>query len=214
VRCSKPESKYRGAKASPVWDDGILYASEVNPGLVRAWKCLICKEVVLLAYGKTSNASKHMTRKHGRQYLDEDTTSSSLNDNSSQLAEREGERLQQPQASQSLKPPPVVAQMLFRPKVKEFRRSLLKWMIKSHTPFYTVDDEDFREIIACCNTQMTAYLPGRDALRSWTKQEFVVAKNKIKEMLKATQSKIHVSFDIWTSDYSSYAFLGVVAHFV
>ena len=87
-------------------------------------------------------------------------------------------------------------------------------MIKSHTPFYTVDDEDFREIIACCNTQMTAYLPGRDALRSWTKQEFVVTKNKIKEMLKATQSKIHVSFDIWTSDYSSYAFLGVVAHFV
>src|SRR5277367_5563987 len=32
--------------------------------------------------------------------------------------------------------------------------------------------------------------------------------------LKKSLSQVHISFDIWTSDYQNYAFLGVVAHFV
>ncbi|KAK5309229.1 hypothetical protein LTR70_010473 [Exophiala xenobiotica] len=61
---------------------------------------------------------------------------------------------------------------------------------------------------------MTKYLYGRNTARSWIGDEFDLARNKVKLLLKQTLSQIHISIDIWTSNYSTYAMLGVNAHFV
>lgn len=42
----------------------------------------------------------------------------------------------------------------------------------------------------------------------------MVGKGKIKQLIREALSKVHISMDIWTSDFSTYAFLGVNAHFV
>jgi hypothetical protein len=51
-------------------------------------------------------------------------------------------------------------------------------------------------------------------LRRWAEQEFLEGQEQVKMKLKKSLSQVHISFDIWTSDYQNYAFLGVVAHFV
>jgi hypothetical protein len=61
---------------------------------------------------------------------------------------------------------------------------------------------------------MKDYLFGRDAMRNWAKEEFSFGKIEMKKILHQALSKVHISFDIWTSPYSTYAFLGVVAHFI
>jgi len=61
---------------------------------------------------------------------------------------------------------------------------------------------------------MTKYLYGRNTARSWIGDEFDLVRNKVKLLLKQALSQIHISIDIWTSNYSTYAMLGVNAHFV
>lgn len=86
--------------------------------------------------------------------------------------------------------------------------------ISRHIPFAAVDHQHFKDAVVARNLSMKDYLFGRASLRAWAKDEFVAAKAVIKEVLKQVLSKIHISFDIWTSSYSTYAFLGIAAHFV
>lgn len=51
-------------------------------------------------------------------------------------------------------------------------------------------------------------------MSNWAKDEYVVTKSKLIEALKESLSKIHTSFDIWTSPYSTYAFSGAIARFI
>ena len=52
---------------------------------------------------------------------------------------------------------------------------------------------------------------GRTSLRNWAMEEFDIEKAKVKSTLQQSYSKIHLSFDIWTSP-NGYAVLGAVGH--
>lgn len=212
--CDRPVNKYRGVKESAVWELGTLYAHPDKPGVVRAWKCHQCKEIVLVTDGKSSNPTKHIRNVHKIELLDK-VSSSQVGESSSQLSTSESASVHQQVSSQSsVARQATIPSLIVRPKVKEFRRDLLAWCVQRHIPFYTVDSPEFKRLMLTANPTLEGYLPGDDALRAWADEEFVVAKNKIKQLLKQALSKIHISFDVWTSQYQSYAFLGVVAHFV
>jgi hypothetical protein len=212
--CDRPTSKYRGVRESAVWSAGALYAHPDKPGVVRAWRCYQCKETILVVDGKSSNPTKHLRLAH-KVDLQDRLSSSQVEESSSQASISEGISVQQQLFSQpSIPKQPAITSLMLRPKIKEFRRNLLAWCIQRHIPFYTVDSPEFKRMMLTANPTLEGYLPGDDALRAWADEEFVVAKDKVKQLLKQALSKIHISFDIWTSQYQSYAFLGVVAHFV
>lgn len=50
-------------------------------------------------------------------------------------------------------------------------------------------------------------------MRSWIIAEFDSQKAQVKEELQASLSKIHLTFDLWTSE-NGLALLGVVAHYL
>jgi hypothetical protein len=56
--------------------------------------------------------------------------------------------------------------------------------VETHQPFSTVDHPAFRRMITGITPKMNKYIYGRNAARSWTEDEFVAAKNKIKLLLK------------------------------
>ena len=61
---------------------------------------------------------------------------------------------------------------------------------------------------------LTRYLPtSSTTMMNWVQDEFNVRKDRIKSLLKNALSKIHISFDIWTS-LNCKPILAVQSHFL
>jgi hypothetical protein len=87
-------------------------------------------------------------------------------------------------------------------------------MVNRHIAFIEVEDEDFRDMLLSLNQQVKPYLVQTgDTVRTWAEDEFIRATTQIKQVLAQAVSRIHISFDLWTSP-NGYAICGVVAHFV
>src|ERR1700761_2471857 len=204
---SDPKYRRKRMKPSVFWSLGARYSKQEEPEYIKAWLCFECKTLVQLWNESPSNAQKYMEKKHGWR---EDTTS---------LAESDSIR-NSSSARASIAPSsssqPTLINMFqgIEPSGSLWRTNSLRWLIETHQPFSTVDHPAFRRMITGITPKMNKYMYGRNAARSWTEDEFVAAKNKIKLLLKQSLSKINISMDIWTSDYSTYALLGVNAHFI
>jgi hypothetical protein len=96
----------------------------------------------------------------------------------------------------------------------KLRRDILQWLIQSQQPFSEVERPSFRQLIINLNPGAAKYLPSSDTVRTWTQLEINHAVGQVKRQLQAAKSKIHISFDVWTSPFNSFALCGVVAHFV
>jgi hypothetical protein len=101
----------------------------------------------------------------------------------------------------------------FEPSGADWRRNCLQWMIETHQPFSTVDDPGFRRMIEGITPKMKKYLFGRNAARDAAESEFEAAKDKIRDLIKESVTRIHISMDVWTAKFSKFGILGVVAHF-
>ena len=75
----------------------------------------------------------------------------------------------------------------------------------------------FRNLFLCSlstTNDILFYLSiNNTTLRNWIQKDFEKTKNKIKNMLRKSREKIHLSFDIWTS-LNGYVLVGIVSHFV
>lgn len=208
--CDRPANRHRGKRESAVWQLGKTYASNNNPGVVKAWRCDQCKDFILLPGGMPSNADKHLQKVHNI-FINRRQQTQPSSDVESNVESTTGT----PSIVESTQPTrPRIAEMLFSPKVKEWRRDLLAFLLATHTPFNVVNTPEFKRWQLSASPALELYLPGNNAVRNWAEKEFDVARRKIGVMMKEALSKIHISFDVWTADYSKYALLGVVAHFV
>jgi hypothetical protein len=97
--------------------------------------------------------------------------------------------------------------------VNRFRFHLLRWIMNEQLPFVTVKDEDFREMLLSLSISIERYLPHKSTIRNWVMTEFQQSKSFIKQTLKESKSKVHISFDLWTAP-NAYAICAITAHFV
>jgi hypothetical protein len=158
--------------------------------------------------GRPSNADKHLQKKHGIFINAKEPQQAS-----SDVASTAGSQADsvQTRPSQTL-----ISNLFSQPRcdIKAWRRDVLRLLLAGHLPFALVDLPEFKQMSMSANAALVDYLPADSTVKEWALKEFLVGKFKIKEILKQSLSRIHISFDIWTSEYSSYVFLGVVAHFV
>jgi hypothetical protein len=94
---------------------------------------------------------------------------------------------------------------------EKIQLQVMRLLINRHLPFSLVDCKDWRDLMKLCNVDNISLSNG--SLRRWAIEEFEVEKAKVKSMLYASVSKIHLSFDMWTSP-NKYAVFAVVAHFI
>lgn len=97
--------------------------------------------------------------------------------------------------------------------VNRFQHKVLRFFVIEHIALNKVDSQSFREMMIAASPALANISLSRASLRNWAVTAFGREKQKIKALLQSSQSKIHLSFDIWTSP-NRYAILGVVAHFV
>ena len=66
----------------------------------------------------------------------------------------------------------------------------------------------FRDLITCLSASLGVLLPRATAtLRKWIIDEYEEQKECLKKRLAGSRSRIHVSFDIWTSMLGQFASL-------
>jgi hypothetical protein len=92
------------------------------------------------------------------------------------------------------------------------KRLIVEWIVDRHHSFLEVEATGFRNIIQYCNPVAVNALPKcGDTIRSDTIRAFHDARDEIAMHFVKARSKIHLSFDAWTSTNCK-AFLAVVGH--
>ncbi|THV83710.1 hypothetical protein D6D27_08165 [Aureobasidium pullulans] len=97
----------------------------------------------------------------------------------------------------------------------EFRSLLITWIIHDNQAFQAVDSLRFRALLGYLQPAVERfnYMPGRITIRRWIKTGYHNSLPLIQQAIDTSQSKIHCSFDIWTSR-KMVAFCGIHIHFL
>ena len=183
-------NRRRGSKQSGIWEFGHEYR-DLNDSARRIWRCSLClpNSIFSLSGNTTAPSVSHLRKKHRKLLQQEEATS-----------EQEDQE--------------IVRSLVHGVNISRFRYHLLRWIVQRHISFTEVEDEDFQAILVELNSTIKPYLVSRNTIRNWTENEFIEARQQIiTEVLRKAISRIHVSFDLWTSP-NGYAICGIVAHFV
>lgn len=102
-----------------------------------------------------------------------------------------------------------------KPRVEAFKTLLLQWVVDQNISLTAVESELFRDLLTMLSSEVDTFLPrSGDTVHSWLMNAFQAKKRDIKRQLKEDAlSKIHLSFDLWTSP-NQLALLGIVAHYL
>ncbi|WKT54430.1 hypothetical protein QSH57_005014 [Fusarium oxysporum f. sp. vasinfectum] len=81
-------------------------------------------------------------------------------------------------------------------------------------PVWLVECPEFRALLAYINNDIETWLPDtHDTVKTWIMRQYECQKERVKQRIQSAKSRIHISYDLWTSP-NSLAILGVVAHCV
>ena len=94
----------------------------------------------------------------------------------------------------------AVYQLVEQKNYNTFKALLIRWFVCCQLAFFMLENTIFRDLIVYLNAALGGFLPkARSTLRTWIMAEYDSQKEALKEELKASDSKVHISFDIWTA---------------
>jgi hypothetical protein len=208
-----------GSKISPIWQHGLELRAMDSPNLDKYWLCGLCplKSVIMkITKGTNSNttaAMRHLKTIHKVSFKQE-------------LGQDNEEEPEDPATSS---PDPSVADMLLsaparvakrfgalvtRIDAENFRWFLLKWIITMHIALVIIESESFREFIHTIAPALDSFMVSSStSIRNWIMKLFKAQTLVIKNKLAKARSRVHISFDLWTSP-NHRALVGIVAHWL
>lgn len=196
----RPGKISRKNTESRIWLHGGSYCDIEDPAGPHHWICDICDQVVAAkSPGSTSNAPRHpfLTHKIGmKRNRVED--------------EEEEQEISQQQEDRSTK----VAALVARLNVERFSGLLVRWVVQAQIPFSAIEDKGFRDILLALQPSLDKYIiKSHNSLSKWVRDDYQEACKQLKSVLAKSHSRIHISFDGWTSP-SCKAIVGICAHFL
>jgi hypothetical protein len=98
--------------------------------------------------------------------------------------------------------------------VDRLRQAVIDWIVKERQPLVALENANFHQLVQVLNPSLSIYIErSGDTIRRWLIEELNTKKEEVRYHLAATQSQIHLTFDLWTSP-NSLALLAIIAHFV
>jgi hypothetical protein len=95
-----------------------------------------------------------------------------------------------------------------------FKEALVAFVVICQVALSLVVNDLFVEFLELVYPTVLSVLPrASNTIREWVIEAFQARKEKVKEVLARSNSKIHFSFDLWTSP-NHLALLGIVAHYI
>lgn len=93
----------------------------------------------------------------------------------------------------------VVNWMNSRFDPERFKRLLLSWVVSDAIPFHKLESEHFRKLCEYLRPQSRPYIPHHTTMRSMIVDEYERHLPVVVDLLQNATTRIHLSFDIWTS---------------
>jgi hypothetical protein len=189
----------RGSKISGIWDHGGEYININNPGGAHRWICDLCNKDLSLT-GSTSNILRHLLKRHKIRVVEVDPEAQDLSD------EEEASLISQNSS--------LLTSYLNQVDIERFRELLVRWIVQCQIPFRAIQRSQFSDLLLCAAPSLKSYLASSPStIKSWVLNDYLKAFEQVKSRLSDSNSKIHLSFDIWTSPSCS-AIIAVCAHFL
>ncbi|SCO92701.1 uncharacterized protein FRV6_16829 [Fusarium oxysporum] len=102
----------------------------------------------------------------------------------------------------------------WKDSMEKFKELLIRWIVYYHIAFFQLENRYFRELLFFLNPALLNHLPkAAKTIRSWVMDAFLSKKQRLREDLQRSRSRISISFDLWTSP-NPYAILGVIAMWI
>ena len=102
----------------------------------------------------------------------------------------------------------------WKDSIDKFKELLIRWIVYCHIAFFQLENQYFRELLFFLNPSLLNHLPkAARTIRNWVIEAFRSKKQRLREDLQRSRSRISISFDLWTSP-NPYAILGVVAMWI
>ena len=183
-------NKKKNSKRARAWSFGQEYEN-VDNSRMRAWRCNFCTQdsLLILSNKQINPANRHLQAKHPAVW---------------KVAAAEGDDEQDER----------ISGLVQKANITDFHMYLMQWIVRHHVAFSMVEDEDFQAMITSCNSGVADYLvQSGSTIRNWVEEEYLWAMTQVEQVLASSYSKIHISFDLWTSP-NGIAFCGIVGHFV
>jgi hypothetical protein len=96
----------------------------------------------------------------------------------------------------------------------KFRQVLIMFIITCNIAFSVVESPYFQALLNCCSTALAPFfIKAHSTVRRWILEEFEKKRLQVKAELATARSRIHISFDGWTSP-NGLAIVGVVVHYL
>ena len=91
---------------------------------------------------------------------------------------------------------------------------LIEWIVVMHIAFSQVQNDWFRRFLAALSPKLEKWIPkAGNTIRDWILAEFEQQQKEVKKQLHTSKSRIHLSFDLWTSP-NHLSFVRVVTHYI
>jgi hypothetical protein len=190
-------------KTSQWWSYGVKYCVLQEKDVITGWMCSTegCHTFIVISAQQAGMAQRHVETAHLKKKTKITNEASSLPANSqSENAESSGQS----------------AAMSFRTLVhtvhpEKIQQQVLRLFINEHIALRKADTKDWKELMRLLNAGNIPLSNG--SLRRWAVEAFEKEKLNVKTVLHQSVSKIHLSFDMWTSP-NKYAVFAIVGHFI
>jgi hypothetical protein len=111
--------------------------------------------------------------------------------------------------------PQEVANELSNFNIQRFRLAAVGWLVDNNHPLSEFEKPAFRDMIATANPEAEAALwQSYKSVRQYVMRLYNHLQPRVVYELSKALSRIHVSFDGWTTKGGKRGYLGIVAHYV
>jgi hAT family C-terminal dimerisation region len=193
------------ARTSWYWQHGTEFEKQKkdsNDKYPRYWVCDLCTSS-FTHYTDTGSQkiNKHLKNEHKLTVMNPSSSRVSIH-----------EQLQQhtPQAITDTGLSKIDEQRILE---KKFYTAFVAFMVCCQQAFRLVENPWFITFLATLSNLLYLLPKSHGNVREWIVESYASNKVKIKKALHTARSRIHLSFDLWTSG-NYYNFCAVVAHFV
>jgi hypothetical protein len=196
------KTAHKNGKMAWIWSVGAEVRESNKPSLKNPyWLCLRCwcsQRVEIKGTTSTSPAIQHMLIEHQL----------------TQTGPIEKPEAPPQTALQSVERPVSFSNLVTQVSVTAMNQALITWIILAHIALNCVENDAFRAFIQLLNPSLFEYLYHTGAsIKVLILRDFAARKERVRQRLSKSKSKIHISFDLWTSS-NSLAMLGIVAHYL
>lgn len=200
LRRAKTTKKAARLASSHVWRFGLRYIRDSDEKEVfYCHECAVGKyKQELFVINGTSGVRNHLEQKH---HIDPQSGKKKRGSLRASVLEQ-----QRSAATTNI--------FFWRDSIEKFKELLIRWIVYCHIAFFQLENKYFRELLLFLNPALLHHLPrAAKTIRGWVMDAFLSKKQRLREDIQRSRSRISISFDLWTSP-NPYAIVGVVAMWI